>query len=185
MSTGLGVTEDEVGAWLNDRWRLPAEIPLVERVPEPAPGQVIVRHHCAERVVGRLSPAAGTVTGIVQLPDAPGGRTGRSLPDTVGRWLALRSGTLATWVDGERRYVQHRRRRVALAPGTACRASGFWAWRTLTCGESTLRMIDAPRRWEGPLLLRLFDFTMIMPGDFDLIEWIVWRMASDDPLRGS
>lgn len=99
----------------------------------------------------------------------------RREPRVDGRYLPLRSGTLAYYRDaGGRVVVQHRRRRIVVPDGATCEARWIWALRRLTFEHGGRRLgrlwlLDAPGRWQGPLLLRLWDFTFIMPEHYDLV----------------
>ncbi|MDQ3739649.1 MAG: hypothetical protein M3389_01775, partial [Actinomycetota bacterium] len=60
-ATGAG----EAAEYLQRRFRLPPDIPEVAGLPRAGEGEVLVRHHCSEKVVGRFVPATGRVGGLV------------------------------------------------------------------------------------------------------------------------
>lgn len=67
---------------------------------------------------------------------------------------------------------------MRVLPGATADLWSVLALRTLTikkAGErlGRLRVIDMPGRWEGPFLLRFFDFTFTEPDNFDLLTAIV------------
>lgn len=155
-----------------DRWyRVPPELPSVRELPEPPPGAMHLLHHANNRTVAVYDPRRGRTKPAYELLDPEF----MLEPRVQGRYLPLRSGILAFYRDAAgRAVVQHRRRRLVLPEGARLRLRWFYALRTLAVeGGETLRVVDMGGRWEGPLLLRLWDFTWTEPDDFDLLLAIV------------